>query len=129
MFSNRAQHKSFQADYMFFTFDLETDLTDLFDWNTKQVYVYVTAHYKTSQFHSNQVVVWDRIIQDKKDAKLKLRNKKNSYPLRDYGNGLTKNEIKLVFSYQQFPVAGLMRDRHFDSPQQVATFQTYEYTA
>ncbi len=42
--------------------------------------------------------------------------------------GLTKNDIKLVFSYQIHPIAGLLVDRHFDDAQHTATFKTNEYT-
>lgn len=40
--------------------------------------------------------------------------------------GLTKNDIKLVFSYQIHPIAGLLVDRHFE--EHSVTFKTGEYT-
>ena len=89
----------------------------------------MTAHYKTGQHAENQVVVWDSIILSPEQAHIQLKNKKTKYPLRDYGHGLTKNEISLVFSYQMHPIAGLIVDRHFDEPQHVAKFETNEYTS
>ncbi len=34
-------------DLGFFNFDLETDLTPLFNWNVKQLFLYLTAEYET----------------------------------------------------------------------------------
>ena len=36
-------------DLGFLNFDLETDLTPLFNWNVKQLFLYLTAEYKTKQ--------------------------------------------------------------------------------
>lgn len=122
------QAQSFEGDYAWFTFDLDVDLTPAFHWGTKQLFVYVTAHYKTGQHAENQVVVWDKIVVSQEQAHIKLKNKKIKYALRDYGHGLTKNEISLVLSYQMHPIAGLILDRHFDDVQHVAKFETREYT-
>ena len=49
-----------------FTFELEADFTQVFNWNVRQTFVYVTAEYETELGDSltakNSVVVWDRII-------------------------------------------------------------------
>lgn len=46
-------------------FSLEADLQSLFTWNTKQVFVYVTAEWPDSQSTTNgtnEAVIWDSII-------------------------------------------------------------------
>lgn len=56
-------------------FDLSADLSSLFTWNTKQVFVYVTASWnettpattgegsgKTAAAEPNEAVIWDTII-------------------------------------------------------------------
>jgi signal peptidase complex subunit 3 len=48
-------------------FNLDADLSSLFTWNTKQVFVYVTAEWPaqagtTSSNATNQAVIWDSII-------------------------------------------------------------------
>lgn len=45
-------------------FDLDADLSPLFTWNTKQLFVYVTANYPTSKNGAEQTesVIWDMII-------------------------------------------------------------------
>jgi signal peptidase complex subunit 3 len=46
-------------------FSLDADLSSLFTWNTKQVFVYVTAEWpdvKSSTNATNKAVIWDQII-------------------------------------------------------------------
>lgn len=42
-------------DLGFLTFDLQTDLTPLFNWNVKQLFLYLTAEYETEANKINQV--------------------------------------------------------------------------
>lgn len=67
-------------------FDLDADLSSLFNWNTKQVFVYLTAEYNGGAKRediSNKVTFWDKIIVDKKDSVLKLRNQRGAYSVYD----------------------------------------------
>lgn len=43
-------------------FDLNADLSPLFTWNTKQLFVYVTANYPTKDGQMAESVIWDMII-------------------------------------------------------------------
>lgn len=45
-------------------FDMKADMRQLFDWNTKLVFIYVTAEYATQINGLNQIVIWDYIIED-----------------------------------------------------------------
>lgn len=49
-------------DLGFLTFDLKTDLTSLFNWNVKQLFLYLTAEYKTDNNELNQVCILFFII-------------------------------------------------------------------
>lgn len=58
-----------KEEYASIKFNLEADLSSLFTWNTKQVFVYVTAEWggeadtdPTSTNVTNQAVIWDSII-------------------------------------------------------------------
>lgn len=42
-------------DLGFLTFDLHTDLSHLFNWNVKQLFLYLTAEYESSNNKLNQV--------------------------------------------------------------------------
>ena len=63
------------------------DLTSLFDWNTKQLFLYVDASYTSADGTANTVVVWDRIVRRKEDAKVKTRVTAK-YPIKDMSKSL-----------------------------------------
>lgn len=44
-------------DLGFVTFDLHTDLSHLFNWNVKQLFLYLTAEYETPNNSLNQVLL------------------------------------------------------------------------
>lgn len=48
-------------DLGFITFDLQTDLTGLFNWNVKQLFLYLTAEYRTDANELNQVS-WKKLL-------------------------------------------------------------------
>ena len=43
---------------------INADLRSVFNWNVKQLFVYITAEYETEANVLNQVVVWDTIVND-----------------------------------------------------------------
>jgi Signal peptidase subunit len=52
-----------REEYAQIRFDLDTDLSSLFTWNTKQVFVYVTANYPSNKNGgTSEAVIWDTII-------------------------------------------------------------------
>lgn len=84
-------------------FDLESDLTPLFNWNTKQVFVYLTAEYPgKSAESSNKVTYWDKIITSKEDAKISLVNQRSKYSVWDVENSFRSRDaiVKLEWNIQ-----------------------------
>uniref|UniRef100_T1H644 Signal peptidase complex subunit 3 n=1 Tax=Megaselia scalaris TaxID=36166 RepID=T1H644_MEGSC len=75
-------------DLGFLTFDLNANLTSLFNWNVKQLFLYLTAEYETKANKLNQVVLWDKIILRGENSVLKLKNMNTKYYFWDDGNGL-----------------------------------------
>ena len=73
MYSNACLKICLQNDLGFLTFDLQADLTPLFNWNVKQLFLYLTAEYETQANVVNQVVLWDKIIQRGENAVLDYR--------------------------------------------------------
>ncbi|KAJ9105380.1 hypothetical protein QFC21_001749 [Naganishia friedmannii] len=63
-------------------FDLEADLSPLFEsWNTKQLYVSLTADYNnTKEGSSNSVVIWDKIIPRAPPTNRRSKASRNSKP-------------------------------------------------
>jgi len=58
-------HSTKREEYAHVTFDLDADLSSLFNWNTKQIFLYVVASYPSkspSTIPQSEAVVWDAII-------------------------------------------------------------------
>lgn len=54
-----------KEEYAILKFSLDADLSSLFTWNTKQVFVYVTAEWPAAGVGANatnKAVIWDSII-------------------------------------------------------------------
>ncbi|RGP62098.1 hypothetical protein FSPOR_9556 [Fusarium sporotrichioides] len=51
-----------KEEYAIIRFNLDADLRSLFTWNTKQVFVYVTAEWPGPNNSTNEAVIWDKII-------------------------------------------------------------------
>jgi signal peptidase complex subunit 3 len=55
-------YSSKKEEYAIIRFSLEADLSSLFTWNTKQLFVYVTADWTSPGGINNTAVIWDSII-------------------------------------------------------------------
>ncbi|KAI1328802.1 signal peptidase 22 kDa subunit [Xylariaceae sp. FL0255] len=57
-------YSSKKEEYAVIKFTLDTDFSSLFTWNTKQVFVYVTAEWPSTAGtnQTNSAVIWDTII-------------------------------------------------------------------
>jgi signal peptidase complex subunit 3 len=113
----------FQGERANFTFSVSADFRPVFNWNTRQVFVYITAEYETKYNTINQVVVWDRVLRI--DAEkfvggewehvwlpekmLNLDNVGCKYLLMDPSDGLRSNDVKLVLNYDIMPISGTIR--------------------
>ncbi|KAK4501397.1 hypothetical protein PRZ48_007206 [Zasmidium cellare] len=54
-----------REEYAHITFSLDADLTSLFNWNTKQIYLWVSASYPSPKHPStppSEAIIWDAII-------------------------------------------------------------------
>ena len=61
-----------KKDVAVLTFNMTADLSPAFNWNVKQLFVFVVAEYRSKTNPLNQVVIWDKIIEHPKDAKLHM---------------------------------------------------------
>ncbi|KAG5308116.1 SPCS3 peptidase, partial [Acromyrmex insinuator] len=113
-------------DLGYLTFDLQTDilfthksnyiyltkllhLTPLFNWNVKQLFLYLTAEYQTENNEFNQVVLWDKIVLRGDNAVLDFKNMNTKYYFWDDGKGLRGNKnVTLTLSWNIIPNAGLL---------------------
>lgn len=70
------------------TFDLKANLTSVFNWNCKELFLYLLAEYETPAHKVNQVILWDKIINRGEDAVLNLEDMHTLYYFFDDGHGL-----------------------------------------
>ncbi|XP_071531541.1 signal peptidase complex subunit 3 [Panulirus ornatus] len=90
-------------------FDLTADLTSLFNWNTKQLFLYLTAEYETTTNKVNQVVLWDKIIRRGESSMVSIKNQHLKYYFWDDGNGLLGHKnVSLTLSWNIIPIAGTL---------------------
>ncbi|PRP82881.1 microsomal signal peptidase subunit [Planoprotostelium fungivorum] len=82
------------------TFDLDADLSSLFHWNTKMLFVWVTASYSTPDRPINQVT--------KEESIINLQHQTREYDLIDKGKGMLGQQVNLTFSWNRIPVTGLL---------------------
>ncbi|KAJ3392189.1 SUMO ligase siz1 [Entophlyctis sp. JEL0112] len=101
-------HSNSPAELATVHFDLNADLSPLFNWNTKQLFVQLVAEYSTESHVFNQVTLWDDIIPSKEKSLIRLKKKKAEYLFSDISNkvgGLTAN---LSLHWDIMPHVGIL---------------------
>ena len=68
-------------DYLETKLDLHMDVTPLFTWNTKQVFLSLVAAYETPQ-PENGIVFWDKIVTSRDAANVTVHGLRNKYGMR-----------------------------------------------
>ncbi|KAN0116370.1 signal peptidase 22 kDa subunit [Russula decolorans] len=97
-----------RQEYAFVTFNITADLSSLFNWNTKQLFIYLEAEYTNAKGVRNEVVFWDRIVRRKEDAVIAVSGK-NKYPFREVSakfKGSTPANYTL--KYNVMPFVGIL---------------------
>ncbi|KAH8917155.1 signal peptidase 22 kDa subunit, partial [Atractiella rhizophila] len=112
-----------KSTYASITYDLSADLTPLWDWNTKQVFVYLYADYSSPSTSSSattsngngkgkkdRVVIWDRIVRRKRDGRIRISGGKNKYGLKDPSDRFERNTTAVFkLGYDVMPYTGLLQ--------------------
>ncbi|GAA5860934.1 hypothetical protein JCM8547_003893 [Rhodosporidiobolus lusitaniae] len=106
--SNYYNRQAKEREFAFLKFDLNADLTPLFNWNTKQVFVSLVADYSTKQYSANSVVVWDRIVRSPKHAKLNVQDGKQKYEFKEITDTFRNTSAVFSLHYQIQPYVGVL---------------------
>ncbi|PAA68997.1 hypothetical protein BOX15_Mlig015155g1, partial [Macrostomum lignano] len=102
------------------------DLNHLFNWNVKQLFVYITAHYKTEKNAFNQVVLWDKIIRRGESARLQYSRVNPKYYFWDDGFGLRGNpNVTLALQYNVIPNSGRLLNIYAEGRHVVSMPENY----
>ncbi|PVV00955.1 hypothetical protein BB560_004647 [Smittium megazygosporum] len=106
---DKSLHK---AEIIKLKFDLEADMQHLFNWNTKQLFVYIMAEYDNDKNIDNKVIVWDRIITNPKRSHLRLKKHLNKYVFRDFDLSFEAiSDAKLSLVVERIPRVGFFTGR------------------
>lgn len=98
-----------RCDQAMLRLNLDADLSALWSWNTKYVFVYVVASYASKSHKRNEVVVWDDILSDPAEAEtLQKKGFYNKYSLKDHGFGLKGTDVELSFRWSIMPYMGAL---------------------
>ncbi|GAA6001693.1 signal peptidase complex subunit SPC3 [Rhodotorula paludigena] len=97
-----------EREYAFVKFDLQADLSPLFHWNTKQLFVYLVADYHSDPYPANSVVVWDRIVRSPRHAKLNVQDGKQKYEFKEITNSFRNTSATFSLHYQVQPYVGAL---------------------
>ncbi|ORX84723.1 signal peptidase 22 kDa subunit [Anaeromyces robustus] len=97
-----------RGDMALMDFDLDADLTSVFNWNVKELFVYLVYEFQKPKQEFNQVVIWDYIITDKKDAHIKGKNIESKYLVTALDNKLKGVQGNLTLYWDIIPNTGLL---------------------
>jgi signal peptidase complex subunit 3 len=107
--NGRAPRNSGTAtEFAFINFDLDADLSSLFNWNTKQVFAYLVAEYSTPKYGSNAVTLWDRIINTPEEADLQLYSASQKYRFNEITGNFRHVNATYALRWNVVPWVGLM---------------------
>ncbi len=108
--SQRESRHPETMDRAVLAFDLDADLRSAFNWNVKQLFVYVSASYDTTSVGGgpSDVVIWDTIIANASVAQVRLDNVFNKYPLVARRADLKGAAVTLSISWDIMPTTGLL---------------------
>lgn len=85
--------------------DLDVDISPIWNWNVKQVFVYATAEYPNQMNDDNTVVIFDRIVRTVKNSRVSGRNLVK-YPLYDERSDLRGQNVQIKLAYEVHPLVG-----------------------
>mmetsp|Transcript_4195 Transcript_4195/g.3944 ORF Transcript_4195/g.3944 Transcript_4195/m.3944 type:complete len:135 (-) Transcript_4195:34-438(-) len=101
-------HPYLNEDFAQFKFNLQSDLTGVFDWNTYDLFAFLTVEYESNDGRKTEVTVWDDIILRKntKQHKIDYKNMQVEYLLSDKNKELRGKTVQVYFNVDHMPVVG-----------------------
>ncbi len=99
-------------------FNLNMDTTQIFNWNTNLVFLWITAHYHTGKNnqYTTTSTIYDIIILRNETLKynVDIKNENFYYPIIDRYDGLKGKNITFVLNWEQAPVVGPIIKHNLD---------------
>lgn len=91
-------------------FNADFDFSRLFNWNTKQVFAYVTAEYEGDEnpHTMNEITIWDKIIPSRDNATFTLSDIDAKYQLWDLESKITERPLTFKLHWNIQPWFGFL---------------------
>ena len=91
-------------------FKLDADLRSTFSWNTKQLFISAQIEFSSPRSPLNQMIFWNKIIQRKENAKLKISKLRPIYPftVTDQESLLQGREFNVTVAWHVMPKVGAL---------------------
>ncbi|KAF9167596.1 hypothetical protein DFQ26_003939 [Actinomortierella ambigua] len=105
---NYNDYKTRDNEFATTVLEVDADLSSLFHWNTKQLFIYAVAEYSTKTHPKNQLVIWDSIIRDPRDAILTKKRITNKYGVIDVNRKWTDITANVTLHWNIIPYVGFM---------------------
>ncbi|CAJ0596938.1 unnamed protein product [Cylicocyclus nassatus] len=105
-----SRYTSTECDLGLLDFSIYGDFSKIYNWNVKQLYVYLVAEYTSRNNEVNQVTLWDEILLRSKRVVLDERRLHSKYYFLDDGSNLLNHpNVTLVLRYNVVPHVGYLR--------------------
>lgn len=96
------------SDQLSLKFKLDIDLQPIFNYNTKQIYLYITAQHSSSKRPINKIIIYDQIITSYDNARYSVRRGMSEYTVNDIQKELRSNNIELSLGIEIMPHVGVI---------------------
>ena len=109
-------HPITREEFADIRFDLEADLTNIFDWNTHDIFAFVSVEYEGQKGQRNEVTIWDDIIMRDAPHKhhIRILKRKSEYSITDINKKLKGKTLKVFFNYDHMPVVGYIQRKKIE---------------
>ncbi|KHN71609.1 putative signal peptidase complex subunit 3 [Toxocara canis] len=107
---------------------IDVDVTSVFNWNVKQLFLYLVAEYSSPTNPVNQVVLWDKIVVRGDWSTIHEEHTIPKYYFMDDGTNLLDHpNVTLVLRWNVIPNAGYLALAQGDG-QHIVKFPSTYYT-
>ncbi|KAE9556299.1 hypothetical protein FO519_000482 [Halicephalobus sp. NKZ332] len=98
-----------KSDHAMVNLNIEADVSPIFNWNVKQLFLYLVAEYKTPKNEVNQVVLWDKIVlRSQRSVVIEDKVAPKYYFLDDGQHLLGHENVTLTLRWNIIPNAGYL---------------------
>ena len=110
------------------TFSVDVDLRDEFHWNTKQLFVWMSADYRGKKSNVvHRASLWDSLVITKSQALFEMEMKMPEYRLIDPDLDLRDNRVNFTLHWDIHPWIGLITRKQSMHPYTMTMPVSYNY--